>query len=73
MLKLQTEVSNFKMSNYSTNQHSTPTTIKSIAFKQNYEGNQGRFILLLDLLTVAQRQNKSDIYCYKLGRFKYSQ
>jgi hypothetical protein len=40
MLKLQTKVSVVKMSKYSTYQHSTQTTIKSIAFKQNIEYQQ---------------------------------
>jgi hypothetical protein len=37
MLKLQTNVSLVQMSQYSANEHSTQTTIKSIAFKQNIE------------------------------------
>jgi hypothetical protein len=35
MFKLQTNVSVVKMSQYSANQHSTQTTIKPIALKQN--------------------------------------
>jgi hypothetical protein len=37
MLKLQTKFYVVKMSQYSANQHSTQTTLKSIAFKQNLE------------------------------------
>lgn len=46
MIKLQTKVFVVTMSHYSTNQHSTQTSIKPIAFKQNRINSlqtQGRF------------------------------